>query len=122
MISTSRSVPTMRTAKLFTPSRAGGAQTAPVLTLKWAPCHGQITSSPTSLPSAKGPPPNRLHELHQRCGRAPFRSPPVYLQPLSAECQLLPKRERACFFIDKGCAGDVLFWRAFVSLSLLHQG
>ncbi len=51
-----------------------------------------------------------------------FDSPPVYLQPLSAECQLLPKRERACFFIDKGCAGDVLFWRAFVSLSLLYQG
>src|SRR5882724_3682569 len=55
MISTSRSFPFTRTAKLFTPSRAGGAQTAPVLTLKWALCHGQITFSPTSVPSAKRP-------------------------------------------------------------------
>ena len=46
----------IRTGKLFTPCRAGGVMTAPVLMLNREPCQGQVTSSPAMVPSDKGPP------------------------------------------------------------------
>jgi hypothetical protein len=54
--STSTSLPSTMTGKLRTPVRAGGAVTAPVFTLNFAPCRGHSTVSPFSSPSPNGPP------------------------------------------------------------------
>src|SRR5262249_15188397 len=54
--STSTSLPSTLTGNLRTPEGAGGTVTAPVLTLKCAPCQGHSTVSPFSSPSPSGPP------------------------------------------------------------------
>src|SRR5229473_93371 len=61
-----------------TPCGAGGLSTSPVLTLNLAPCQGQVTSSPSSSLSERGPP---------RC-----------VQVLSMSWNLPSKLNRAIFF------------------------
>jgi hypothetical protein len=55
-IATWMSSPSTRTAWLATSRGAGAPSTAPLVTSKTAPCHGQVTSVPTTIPSERGPP------------------------------------------------------------------
>src|SRR5919204_3343665 len=50
------SSPSTRTAYTCTGSSAGDSTISPVRTLKRLKCHGQVTISPSSSPSASGPP------------------------------------------------------------------
>src|SRR5260370_6663842 len=45
-----------RTAYVWISWRAGPRNTFPVQTLNCAPCHGQVSTSPSSSPSLSGPP------------------------------------------------------------------
>src|SRR6516225_767092 len=51
-----RSPPDSRIRYEVTPFTAGGLKTAPVATLNVEKCQGQLTTSPTSSPSDRGPP------------------------------------------------------------------
>src|SRR5229473_2839770 len=77
-----------------TPCGAGGLSTSPVLTLNLAPCQGQVTLSPSSSPSERGPP---------RC-----------VQVLSMAWNLPSKLNRAIFF---PCTSTNLPWLGSSSLA-----
>src|SRR5258708_5050585 len=86
--------PCLRALKECTPCRAGGQSTSPVLTLTLAPCQGQVTSSPSSSPSERGPP---------RC-----------VQVLSIAWNLPSTLNRAIFF---PCTSTNLPWLGSSSLA-----